>query len=29
MDKSKKFIEFTEEELRLLQKGGDVEPWQK
>ena len=25
MSKGKKFIEFTEEELRLLQKGGDVE----
>lgn len=29
MSNGKKFIEFTEEELRLLQKGGDVEPWQK
>ncbi len=29
MSNNKKFIEFTEEELRLLQKGGDIEPWQK
>ncbi|WP_316357947.1 MGH1-like glycoside hydrolase domain-containing protein [Candidatus Neptunichlamydia sp. REUL1] len=29
MSNGNKFIEFNEEELRLLQKGGDVEPWQK
>lgn len=29
MDNGKKILEFSEEELRLLQKGGDVYPWQK
>lgn len=29
MDSGKKFLELSEEELRLLQKGGDVDPWQK
>lgn len=29
MKRDKKFLEFTEEELRLLQTGGDVYPWQK
>ncbi|MGE0831079.1 MAG: glucosidase [Simkaniaceae bacterium] len=29
MDTGKEFVEWTEEELRLLQKGGDVFPWDK
>ena len=29
MEKGKKFVECTEEEMRLLQRGGDVFPWDK
>jgi len=29
MDSGKEFFELSEEELRLLQKGGDIDPWQK
>nr|NGX51661.1 hypothetical protein [Chlamydiota bacterium] len=29
MERGKKFVEFSEEEMRLLQKGGDVSPWDK